>query len=560
MAHSKSRKTIFFGNRKQMNQAFKIVAWLTVISLFAGYGIWGIKDLLSGESGSGIGTVNGLSIPIAEFKRNYIALSNFITMAKSQYGTNADMILQLWGIDSSKKSEDVILQKLIQEKVVTSVADSLKMKVSKDYVDAKLQDSSFMNNFAPADVFQGGRLNSKLLSEYLKNQNMSLDDFETQISESIKKNVLRDILKGLGYIPDFVLKDEFIKKYAKRKYSIVAISLDEYLKQAKEKGVTDSALESYFKSHQENYRVPEKRHANFWVFEPKNYDIVIEDKEIADYFEKNKSSYLKEGSSKEKPVYKDLNEVREAIANKLKLKKFTKQFGIDVNKVLIESKQSPASFTSYVTNKKAEALPLMILSEDNTKQSQKIFGLNKLKDKAFFVENGKGYIGELVKIEKSYIPALKDIVDKVKQDWFKKEAKDLAQSVLNKLASNKQKTIAEINTVVKGKLIKTDLLDPQKSETFKDLKDIGVRSDMLFNLEAIGQRAAFITDSSGLIIQLDVIDSIDQDLFEKKKSDLRMQIKQSQAQHIFNDWLKDLEGRATIKIQHKILAQILSGR
>jgi len=560
MSQSNGRKTIFFGNRKHMNRAFKVIAWLTVLSLFAGYGIFSIKELFSGDTNAGIATVNGLSIPTEEFKRNYLALNGFITMAKSEYGPNADMILQMWGIDANKKAEDVVLEKLVQEKVLQSLADSFEMKVSKGFLDTKIQDVSFMKNFVPADAFQGGRLNSKLLLEYLNKQGLTLDDFENQISESIKKKVLLDTVESISYIPEAALKNEFIKKYSKRKYAIITASLEEYFNQAKEKNVTDSELEHYFRTHQENYRVQEKRHARFWIFEPKEYGIVVEDKEIGDFFEKNKKSYVKEGSSKDEPLYKNLSEVRDEINDKVALNKFTKQFGVDVNRILIESKQLPTAFNSYLTNKKATALPEILLKSDTTKQSEKIFGLNRLKDKAFFVENRKGYIGELVKIDKSYIPALKEIHEKVKQDLFKKKAQERAEVVLTQLAENKQKNLEEINAEVKGKLIKTNLLDPQNQETFKGLKDIGVRSDMLFGLESVGQRAASITDSSGLIIQLLGIDKLDEDEFDKKKNDLKIQMKRSQTQNVLSDLLKHLEEKATIKINRKLLAQVLSKR
>jgi len=560
MSQSNGRRTIFFGNRKQMNLAFKIIAWLTVLSLFAGYGLFSIKELFSGDKNSGIADVNGLPIRAEEFKRNYKALNNFITMAKSEYGPNAEIALQLWGIDASKKTEDVVLEQLLQDKVLQSFANSFDMRVSKDFLDTKLQDMSFMKNYVPRDVFQGGRLDPRVLTEYLNKQGMSLDDFENQISESVRKKVLLDVVGNVGYAPEAALKDEFIKKYSKRKYAIIVVGLEEYLKQVKEKSVTDAELEQYFKVHQENYRVQEKRHANFWVFEPKEYDIVVEDKEIGDYFTKNQKSYVKEGSTKDEPLYKDLSEVKAEIKDKVTLNKFTKQFGADVNRILIESKQSPAAFNSYLTTKKANALPEILLSQDNSKQSEKIFGLNRLKEKTFFVENNKGYIGELVMIDKSYIPALKEIAERVKQDLLKKKSQEYAQEVFAKLAKEKQKTIEDINTEVTGKLIKTDWLDPQNPETIKALKDTGVRSDMLFGLESVGQRLATITDSSGLIIQLLDIDKLDQDEFAKKKDTLMANVKRTQTQNIFSDLLKNLEDTATIKTNPKLLAQVLSKR
>lgn len=559
MAQS-GRKITFFRNRKQMNQAFKIIAWLTVFTMFAGYGILGIKDLFKKGGNAGIINVNGLSVSDEEFKRNYVIFNNFVNQIKSEYGPAADFILRFRGIDPTKKTEDIIMQNLIQDKVMQSLADSFEMKVGKDYLDTKLQDISFMKTFLPGEFFQGGRLNTKILGEYLSQRNMSQGDFESQINEVIRKSVLVKAVEGVGYIPDMALKNEFVKKYSKRKYSIISINLDEYLRQVKEKGVTDSELERYYKDHQEIYRVPEKRQANFWVFDPKSYGLVVEEKEINDYFNKNKDSYKKENSTKEEPVYKELSEIKNEIIDKVTINKFTKQFTKDVNRMLIESKQTPVSFTNFLTEKKSKSLPMVGLTENNKKQSQKIFELKKLKDKAFYVEDNKGYIGELVKIDKSYIPELKDIKEKVKQAWFKEKARELAEEVLTKLANNKEKTMQQISAEVKGKLTKTDFLDPQSPEALKDLKSLGIKNDMLFSLEAIGQRNVDITDFSGLIIQLDDIESIDQDLFEKKKAELRNVAKREQALHIFNDLLKDLEKRATIKIDDKRLAQLLNRR
>ena len=94
------------------------------------------------------------------------------------------MVLALWGLD--KKPEDYALDSLILEKVVQSAANSLGSQVSKEYLQAKLQDPLFVREFLggviPPQAFATGSLDLTVLKYVLQQQGITEDQFEEILS------------------------------------------------------------------------------------------------------------------------------------------------------------------------------------------------------------------------------------------------------------------------------------------------------------------------------------------------------------------------------------------
>lgn len=130
--------------RQMQKRGAKIILWLTLFSLAGGTFITFFKFSSRFNSNS-LGVVNGEDIGFAEFRRKFGEAQHITQEVRRLYGPQADMVLALWGLD--KKPEDYALDSLILEKVVQSAANSLGSQVSKEYLQAKLQDPLFVREF-----------------------------------------------------------------------------------------------------------------------------------------------------------------------------------------------------------------------------------------------------------------------------------------------------------------------------------------------------------------------------------------------------------------------------
>jgi peptidyl-prolyl cis-trans isomerase D len=90
----------------------------------------------------------------------------------------------------------------------------------------------------------------------------------------------------------FMVRRKFEQDYSAKKFSALKMSNASFLKKAKEQGVSEKDIVSFFKTHEQDYRVPEKRDAVAWEFSPASYGIAVSDAEIKNYYESNKSKFV----------------------------------------------------------------------------------------------------------------------------------------------------------------------------------------------------------------------------------------------------------------------------
>ena len=121
----------------------RIFLWLLVGSFFIG--IIPLAFRMGRHREDSLGTVNGQHIGALEFRRKLVEVQNMMRDIRQAYGIQADMVLKMWGFD--KRPDELVLDGLVDEKVMKATTDSLGARVSNEYLQTKLRDPYFVRQY-----------------------------------------------------------------------------------------------------------------------------------------------------------------------------------------------------------------------------------------------------------------------------------------------------------------------------------------------------------------------------------------------------------------------------
>ncbi len=217
--------------------------------------IFYIPDFLrsSGADASGdtIATVEGQDITAGEFRRTYQAQ---LQAYRSAYGGNmSEQLLKQLGIDQQ------ILQQMVDERAALAEADRLGISVS----DAEVRHRIFS---MPAFQDNGGFIGEQRYQQLLRMQRppMTAAEFEDGIRRQLTIDKLRSTLTYWLSIPDKDVEQEYRRRNDKVKLAVVTFTADKF---RPEVSATDAEIASYFDSHKDEFRIPEKRKIKYLLID-----------------------------------------------------------------------------------------------------------------------------------------------------------------------------------------------------------------------------------------------------------------------------------------------------
>lgn len=195
---------------------------------------------------------------------------------------------------------------------------------------------------------------------------------------------------------------------------------------------------------------------------------------------------------------KPLNDVREEIIKKVREKKALMSLRSDMSKVIRESRKDKKAIEMFAEESKLKSEKTkMSTKSDSSGYSlegmvvQKLFNDRKqIREQGYFVHRGQHVLYVLTDQEKSYIPKLATIKNKVENDWYSKKAKKLQKDILRTFRRDlisKKANIFELGQKEGAKLIIT-----------KFIKSDG-KVDGLENSEELIKKAFEITDQSQVL-------------------------------------------------------------
>lgn len=228
------------------------------------------------DRGVKIAYVNGEVISGLEYDKAY---TDLVEAVRVQYGGLWDEKM-IKGLDLRKKA----LAGLINQKLISYEAKRLGLKVTDEDVQKAIRSySAFQVN----GQFDMGRYRA-----LLGHHRMNPEDFEESMSQELLQKKLQQFLFAFMEATDQEVLDSYTFANEKTKVSFVQFRPEKFNGSVK----TDkAAIENYFNSQKEKYRVPEKIKVAYIEIDPKTFKekVRITDKELRSYYEYNIETFRK---------------------------------------------------------------------------------------------------------------------------------------------------------------------------------------------------------------------------------------------------------------------------
>jgi peptidyl-prolyl cis-trans isomerase D len=202
-------------------------------------------------AGDTIASVEGHEITAGEFRRTYQAQ---LQAYRSAYGGNmSEQLLKQLGIDQQ------ILQQMVDERAALAEADRLGIEVS----DSEVRHRIFS---LPAFQENGAFIGEQRYQQLLRMQRPPLTaaEFEDSIRRQLTIEKLRAALTGWMSIPDKEVEQEYRRRNDKVKLAVVSFTADKFRGDVKP---TDAEVASYFDSHKDEFKIPEKRKIRYLLID-----------------------------------------------------------------------------------------------------------------------------------------------------------------------------------------------------------------------------------------------------------------------------------------------------
>ena len=185
----------------------------------------------------------------------------------------------------------------------------------------------------PAFQFKG-RFDEALYRSLLQQNRMKPEEFEAEISRQLLREKVEQFLTTLLPVTDNEVLDQYTYAQEKVKIGYVHFQPDK-MKKAVE--LDPAGLETFFKDHKEDYRVPEKIKIAYIVIDPETFkeSATPTDQQITEYYEDNLDKFRQEKEVKARHILfklsKDASEeeekkVKEKALSVLKMAREGKDF------------------------------------------------------------------------------------------------------------------------------------------------------------------------------------------------------------------------------------------
>ncbi|HRN77867.1 MAG TPA: SurA N-terminal domain-containing protein [Candidatus Dependentiae bacterium] len=282
--------------RYMKTDSYRTVLWFTVAGLIIAMVLPPVFSGLSNKIDEWVVQVNNDTISFAQFRQKVIEQQQYISFFKQQYGPYADALLQSMGMSSDPR--ETAFRFAVQDELINQVAAAIGIEIHDDLVKEQLQNQRFvqqeLSGLVPGYVFDAtGSINQLALKRHLKQIGMSVGDFNLAVKNAIARNTVMSIIAVGNYATDAQVRQSYINEKLGKKFAILGLSFDKYLKNAREKSVSDQELQAFFdkqNSAQRRYWVPEKRAGIKWKFSPETYGIAIDDSAMQSYYEDHKTT------------------------------------------------------------------------------------------------------------------------------------------------------------------------------------------------------------------------------------------------------------------------------
>jgi peptidyl-prolyl cis-trans isomerase D len=252
------------------------MATLLMGGLTLSFVVWGIADVFTGVSSSGVASVGSTEIGQQEFQRLY---RNFVRNQGQQMGAEItpDMA-QKMGLPQ------VALQQLISRTALDNEAVRLGLTTP---------DAELAQNVRAMSAFRGplGTFDRPTFMQALQTAQYSEDQFLAEVRQDLTRDQLTHAVEGNFVVPPTYAQALFQYLNEKRAADYVILSPDQAGNVAPP---SDTVLAAYVKAHPERYSTPEYRDADYAVITPADVmgSVTVSDAQIQQEYDVHKATYV----------------------------------------------------------------------------------------------------------------------------------------------------------------------------------------------------------------------------------------------------------------------------
>ncbi|MFA5172395.1 MAG: SurA N-terminal domain-containing protein, partial [Sulfuriferula sp.] len=239
------------------------------------FALFGIDSYFNNRSAdNSVATVNGQKVSRAAFDR---AIKDQQSELASSMGPGFDPAM----LDDPKVRQS-ILDSLIKQKLLISSSRDLGMVVS---------DAQLAKFISAVPAFQeNGQFSVSRYEQVLRQQNMSVVDFERRVRDELLMNDMRTPFAQAPAISSRVVKQFASAFEQQREISMVKIAAADFVKQVQ---VTPAQIKAYYDAHQADFNVPAQAKFQYVVLSLDDMakNIKIDDASVQQYYQENSAKY-----------------------------------------------------------------------------------------------------------------------------------------------------------------------------------------------------------------------------------------------------------------------------
>jgi len=257
---------------RQQKKMTVFALWFVIAAFVATiFFAWGIGDKVA-ESRYAV-KVNDTVISDADFSQKLDATrENF----RSLFGNQVDQLMK------DNLIEKTVMNDLIGQALLIEEAKRLNIPVS----DAEVQ--MYIQNMQSFQV--DGQFNIEQYTGILARNRMTPAIFEQKVKEDITNQKMSELIKNSVSVTDKEVNMEYKFRNTTATVNYIEFDANDFIASV---NVDEKAVKKFYEDNKDEYRVPEKANFIALVFDPalmKNIDIPVSDKEVEDYFIRNKAS------------------------------------------------------------------------------------------------------------------------------------------------------------------------------------------------------------------------------------------------------------------------------
>jgi peptidyl-prolyl cis-trans isomerase D len=242
----------------------KLLFGIIIIVFVFFYGYSGTRN----EKDTVLASVGDKKITIADYQEEY---KNQLQFYRSIYqGQITDEMIRQMGLKQKA------LENLIDREILLQEAEKKNIQASPEEIRKSIMESP---------VFQeNGAFSQKNYERALRYYGLSLADYEQSQGKGLIIKKLQDLVKSAARVSDKEIWERFLSENEKIKIEYLSFSPD----QIKEKPpVSEQEIESYYKKHAEEFRVPELVKCDYIIFSPQAFEnkVVVQSVDLKSYYQ-----------------------------------------------------------------------------------------------------------------------------------------------------------------------------------------------------------------------------------------------------------------------------------